>query len=257
MFFVAKSENRNQVHYGISLDGSCAPRGEAPVFAYWRMLERGPLASEPLLAREVPAYGFAEQRVLVRDDRGGRVRITLESATPKRPIVFETARRGDACVAMARATIGGSPAWLKSVFLAAPVAVGGRVHGSRGARQRERQARRRARLELSAPRADGRARVAGSLAPSALPDYGPIVNRRSAVELMLAFGAAALRRQADRRRETEVRATRSLRCWARRARRRGERPDVPEGLQRHSLDVMPSIFLAHGSPLLLDDRAAC
>lgn len=116
VFFVAKSENRNQVHYGISVDGSCAPRGEAPVFAYWRMLERGPLASEPLLAREVPAYGFADQRVLVRDERGGRVRVTL-NAMPKRPIVFETARRGDTCVATARATIGGTPAWLKSVFL--------------------------------------------------------------------------------------------------------------------------------------------
>jgi hypothetical protein len=116
VFFVAKSENRNQVHYGISLDGSCTPRGEAPVFAYWRMFERGPLASEPLLAREVPAYGFAEQRVLLRDERGSRVRVRL-NALPKRPIVFETSRQGDGCVAKARMTIGGAPAWLTSVFV--------------------------------------------------------------------------------------------------------------------------------------------
>lgn len=116
VFFVAKSENRNQVHYGISLDGACAPRGDAPVFAYWRMFERGPRASEPLLAREVPAYGFAEQRVLVRDERGGRVLVRL-NALPKRPIVFETSRQGDTCVARARATIAGAPAWLTSVFV--------------------------------------------------------------------------------------------------------------------------------------------
>jgi hypothetical protein len=116
VFFVAKSENRNQVHYGISVDRSCAPRGDAPVFAYWKMLERGPLAREPLLAREVSAYGVAEQQVLVRDDRGGRVRTTLH-ALPGRPIVFETLRRGGACVATVRATIGGAQAWLTSVFV--------------------------------------------------------------------------------------------------------------------------------------------
>jgi len=116
VFFIAKSENRNQVHYGIWLDDACAPRGDAPVFAYWRMFERGPLASEPLLAREVPAYGVAEQRVLVRGDDGGSVLVTLH-ALPERPILFEARRSGDSCVATARATIGGATAWLTSVFV--------------------------------------------------------------------------------------------------------------------------------------------
>ena len=44
VFFVAKSENRNEVHYGFALDAACSPAGPAPVFAYWRMRERGPLA---------------------------------------------------------------------------------------------------------------------------------------------------------------------------------------------------------------------
>jgi hypothetical protein len=44
IFFIAKSENKNQVHYGIRLDEACSPAGDSPMFAYWRMLERGPFA---------------------------------------------------------------------------------------------------------------------------------------------------------------------------------------------------------------------
>jgi uncharacterized protein DUF4833 len=116
VFFVAKSENRNQVHYGISLDQACAPAGVAPVFAYWRMLERGPLATEPLLSREAPAYGFLEQRTLQRNERGGRVLLTL-NAMPKRPIVVDSAVAGVACTATASATIDQVPASLSSVFV--------------------------------------------------------------------------------------------------------------------------------------------
>ncbi|HTB75350.1 MAG TPA: hypothetical protein VK762_19000, partial [Polyangiaceae bacterium] len=32
VFFVAKSENRNEVHYGIALDPACGPVGASPVF---------------------------------------------------------------------------------------------------------------------------------------------------------------------------------------------------------------------------------
>ncbi len=116
VFFVAKSENGNQVHYGIALDRRCAPMGDSPVYAYWRMLEHGPLAREPLLAREVAAYGFAAQRVLARDDHGGRVRIAL-NALPRRTIVVESTERGSGCTATARATIGGAAAALTSVFV--------------------------------------------------------------------------------------------------------------------------------------------
>jgi len=76
VFFVAKSENRNEVHYGVALDSACVPAGSSPVFAYWRMRERSPLATEPLLAREVSAYGIAEPQRVERGElewpwRGG------------------------------------------------------------------------------------------------------------------------------------------------------------------------------------------
>ena len=98
VFFVAKSENRNQVHYGIHVDASCAPVGAAPVFAYWRMIEHGPLATEPLLSREIPAYGLAEQRILDRGDAAGRVTVRLR-ALEDRAIEITTASRGGVCEA--------------------------------------------------------------------------------------------------------------------------------------------------------------
>jgi hypothetical protein len=116
LFFVAKSQNKNQVHYGIHLDEACVPVGAAPVFAYWRMLERGPSATEPLLAREARAYGFADQRVIARDEHGGRVRVTL-AALPARPILVQSWLGSATCVASATMPITGVPATLASVFV--------------------------------------------------------------------------------------------------------------------------------------------
>jgi hypothetical protein len=115
VFFVAKSENRNQVHYGVRLDADCVPAGPQPVFAYWRMLEQGPRATEPLLSREQGAYGIAEQRVLDRRPDGGRVLVRL-GALPDRPIAVETSRSEGACRADATTVIGGTPASLTRVF---------------------------------------------------------------------------------------------------------------------------------------------
>jgi len=115
VFFIAKSENANQVHYGVRLDEACAPVAPSPVFAYWRMLERGPLATEPLLSREIRAYGFAEQRVVARDEHGGRARVTL-NALPSRPIFIDSSGSAGSCVAGATTSIDGVQAALTSVF---------------------------------------------------------------------------------------------------------------------------------------------
>jgi hypothetical protein len=114
-FFVAKSENRNQVHYGVHLDTTCAPSGVAPVFAYWRMLEHGPSATEPLLSREQPAYGIAEQRVVERRTDGGRLLVRLR-ALADRPIEIATGPREGGCEVTATTVIDGAPAVLSSVF---------------------------------------------------------------------------------------------------------------------------------------------
>jgi hypothetical protein len=128
VFFIAKSENRNQVHYGVHLDPSCVPVGAAPVFAYWRMLEHGD-AIEPLLPRELAAYGFAREKVVERGAHGGRVSITL-AALASRSILVESRAVGppDAlaaarntvqatCTASATTAIGGVEATLTNVFV--------------------------------------------------------------------------------------------------------------------------------------------
>jgi hypothetical protein len=116
VFFVAKSENKNQVHYGIHLDDRCAPVGGSPVYAYWRMLEHGPSAYEPLLPREVRAYGIAEQRVLESGSLASRTRVTLE-ALRARPMIVETYSDGTRCVARAVLPMAGAPAVLGNVFV--------------------------------------------------------------------------------------------------------------------------------------------
>lgn len=116
LFFVAKSENRNQVHYGLHLDDSCAPVGASPVFAYWRMFERGPLATEPLLPLEVRAYGLASQRPQEGQEGVPGVVVTL-NALPTRQIAIDSKADGRGCSAKARTSIRGVPAVLANVFV--------------------------------------------------------------------------------------------------------------------------------------------
>jgi hypothetical protein len=114
VFFISKSENKNQVHYGVRLDERCAPAGASPVYAYWRMLERDAHAVEPLLDREAPAYGIGEQRVVSRGEHGGGVRVTLR-ALPSRPILVTSFANGQACSATASLVIDRAAATLTSI----------------------------------------------------------------------------------------------------------------------------------------------
>jgi hypothetical protein len=115
VFVIAKSENRNQVAYAIQLDEQCAPRGQAPVIAYWQNREKGLPATEPLAAHERGAYGLASQSVMTRGASGVSVRVALR-ALPSRTILIESSKQGDRCVATATLAISGKPAHLQSVF---------------------------------------------------------------------------------------------------------------------------------------------
>ncbi len=114
VLFVSKSENKNQVHYGVHLDDTCAFTSSAPVFAYWRMLEKGPTVTEPLLPREQRGYGIAQQDIV----NGGTVRLTLR-ALPKRPILIHVSRAPDGtCVARTEAVVAGVLVRLFNVHVA-------------------------------------------------------------------------------------------------------------------------------------------
>jgi hypothetical protein len=116
LFAISKSENKNQVQFAVRVDDHCAPMPSAPVLAYWRMLEKGPARTEPLLAREEQAYGLASQLVTARGASGGEVRLVLR-AVPGRTILVQTSPgRGSACQALSTVQIGGSPAHLYGVY---------------------------------------------------------------------------------------------------------------------------------------------
>jgi len=112
VFIVSKSENKNQVHYAMTVSSECMPAAQNPVHAYWRMFEKGPNATEPLLEREEPAYGIARQEVIA-----DVVRIVLR-ALPSRPITIHTWRNGDACSASATVQIANAPARLFDIHVA-------------------------------------------------------------------------------------------------------------------------------------------
>jgi hypothetical protein len=117
IFSIAKSQNKNQVQYLVRLDDHCVPLGAAPVSAYWRMLERGPGQTAPLLSGEVRAYGLASQVLIASDGNGAQVRAVLK-ALPDRPVTIVTSRGSDGtCRALATVSIAGAPAHLFNVYV--------------------------------------------------------------------------------------------------------------------------------------------
>jgi hypothetical protein len=113
---IDKSENRNQVFYGARVDAACRPKGASPVYAYWRMRERGPNATENLLDHEQQAYGIEMQSVLARSKQGGSVRVQLR-AWPDRPVELQLFRAANGCAARALLDIQGMRAILQSIYI--------------------------------------------------------------------------------------------------------------------------------------------
>jgi hypothetical protein len=115
VFYISKSQNRNQVHYGVHLDRECNPVGRRPVFAYWRMFENQG-ALEPLLGTEGPAYGLDDTQEIENSADASRIRIRLR-AFRNRPLLVRVTRSGNQCVAEASTTIAGVNAKLDSMYV--------------------------------------------------------------------------------------------------------------------------------------------
>jgi hypothetical protein len=119
LFTITKSENRNFIQYAVGVDSQCIPTPGTPVHAYWRMIERGPTVTAPLLAREIKAYGLASQQLVppVTPGAAGAVRIVL-TAVPDRPVLVETSRATDGtCSALSTTRIASASAHLASVYV--------------------------------------------------------------------------------------------------------------------------------------------
>ncbi|WNG36982.1 DUF4833 domain-containing protein [Archangium violaceum] len=116
VFFIAKSENRNQVHYGIRVDEDCRPLGPKPVHGYWRMLEKGETEMAPLLGIEAPAYGLVDAQQVEHTPEGWRVRVQLQ-AFSERTIEIDVLRENGRCVTRAWTTVGGVTSQLDHVYV--------------------------------------------------------------------------------------------------------------------------------------------
>lgn len=116
VFYVAKSDDRNRVDYGVRLDASCAPVGSRPVFAYWRRFEPGqdPLGDLNVLDQRV--YGIARQEVRTRQTNGSWIELALR-ALPQRRVLVLVRRLGNRCVGAAQTEIRGRDAILDHVFV--------------------------------------------------------------------------------------------------------------------------------------------
>jgi hypothetical protein len=114
-FFIARSTNKNQVHYGVRVDEACNVVGEQPVYGYWRMFEkRGEI--EPILSMEMPAYGLADKQLVERRAGSTSVHVKLR-AFPDRPLVITVAKGERGCEGVATTPIAGKDARLHSIYV--------------------------------------------------------------------------------------------------------------------------------------------
>jgi hypothetical protein len=116
VFFIAKSQNRNEVHYGVHVDARCRLVAGMPVYGYWRDFERGPRAISPLLDLEQPAYGVSAASGLQNGPDRGRVSFHLRGL-PERSVTVESFASGEQCRAWALTSIAERPAVLASIYV--------------------------------------------------------------------------------------------------------------------------------------------
>ncbi len=109
---IAKSSNRNEVHYAVRVDETCAPGGPRPVSPYWRMLERGPDVTESLSNSEQRVLGIERQDVTATG-----IRLVLRGL-PGRTLTIHTLRGPDGrCTSSVDTTVAGITARVASVYV--------------------------------------------------------------------------------------------------------------------------------------------
>jgi hypothetical protein len=117
VFFIGKSDDRNQVHYGIHLDKACHPVGTSPIFIYWKQIERGPNEVNDLNFLDRTVYGIRRQTLdVVTGTETGRVSFALEAAQ-KRAITFVARKDGDQCSVRAMTKLNTTAASLERIFV--------------------------------------------------------------------------------------------------------------------------------------------
>ncbi len=122
VFAIGKSDDGNQVQYGLKLDAHCQMAGKEPLFGYWRELDKGPGA--PLKSFGfLDGFGYGIEKQSVKSDKTTLIMSIKPAAT--RVIEIVSRREGEKCAATAFTTIASKKAELKMIFvqLSGPMSV--------------------------------------------------------------------------------------------------------------------------------------
>ena len=109
VIYLTKNTNGNQVHYGVKLEEDCTPSGKKPVYAYWRMLEKGHSEQAGLMFWEQPGYGVKQSR---NDEE--ELAFVIRGV-PERSIRLETHAREEGCAVRAYTMIDGVEALFQRI----------------------------------------------------------------------------------------------------------------------------------------------
>jgi hypothetical protein len=126
LFFIAKSDDRNRVDYGMRLDADCSPVGQDAVFPYWREFEHSPpVRTKPMGSFSKIGYGISSQRTLRVTKTGSEHAIRLRQVD--QPVFITTTKGADGhCSALVRTKIADVEyAELRSIYvkLSSPLSV--------------------------------------------------------------------------------------------------------------------------------------
>jgi hypothetical protein len=116
VFHVAKSENQNQVHYGLRLDASCRPLGKRPVFAYWKRHRTTGQVDAPLEGLGRRFYGASDEQKVQVGTTGGRVQMHVK-ALDRVLVDIAITKTANGCMALPTTTINGERAHLSRAYL--------------------------------------------------------------------------------------------------------------------------------------------
>ncbi|MGE0785080.1 MAG: DUF4833 domain-containing protein [Sandaracinaceae bacterium] len=117
VFFIAKSDDRNRVDYGVRVNERCRPDGNAPMFGYWRRFEPNQPPLGDLNAMDRSVYGIASQRVRTRAPGGTWIEMRLAALSDERVLTLVRPREGGGCDASARVTLQGHELLLDHLFV--------------------------------------------------------------------------------------------------------------------------------------------
>ncbi len=111
LFYIERNKNRNRVQYAVRLDANCLPKGKKPIYAYWRMLEKGPRVTESVGYFERKAYGIKSQKVVKN-----QIKMTMQ-ALPKKKVTVSFEKKNGKCLAKASTSINKNQAILSKIYV--------------------------------------------------------------------------------------------------------------------------------------------